>query len=163
MIFVTIGSVFPFDRLIRAADAWAEGVRAGGGTEEILAQIGDGAWEPRHMDWVRRLDREAYRAAAGRARLIVAHAGMGSVITAGELRTPIVILPRQQALGEHNTDHQVATAGWLRDRPGVFVAETEAALAARIEAALARPAAIDALPPHAPAAFVARVRRMILD
>ena len=35
MIFVTIGSMFPFDRMIRAMDAWAG---AEGEGEEILAQ-----------------------------------------------------------------------------------------------------------------------------
>ena len=53
MIFVTIGSMFPFDRLIRAMDAWAA-ERAP--ETELLAQIGAGAYEPRNMPWVRRLD-----------------------------------------------------------------------------------------------------------
>lgn len=159
MIFVTIGSVFPFDRMVRAVDAWA----AENPGHEILAQIGDGAYEPRHMPWERRLDRVAYEAAASRARLIVAHAGMGSVITAGRLARPIVILPRRRALGEHNTDHQVDTAAWLGGRPGIWVAEDEAVLGHRIEAALAQPeGAIETLPPHAPRAFTDRLRAAIL-
>ena len=64
MIFVTIGSMFPFDRMIRAMDAWAGGAGQG---EEVLAQIGDGAFEPRHMTWVRRLDRPDYAAAVALA------------------------------------------------------------------------------------------------
>ena len=36
MIFVTIGSMFPFDRLIRVMDGWAEA--AGVGQGEIMAQ-----------------------------------------------------------------------------------------------------------------------------
>jgi UDP-N-acetylglucosamine transferase subunit ALG13 len=163
VIFVTIGSVFPFDRLVRAADAWAGEVRRNGSDEEILAQIGHGTYEPRHMAWVRRLERDAYQDTARRARLIVAHAGMGSVITAGELGTPIVILPRRKGLGEHNTDHQVATATWLRDRPGIFVAEAEAALGSCIETALVLQGGTKTLAPHAPPDFVARIRRLILD
>ena len=47
MIFVTIGSMFPFDRLIRVMDGWA----AANPGVETLAQIGDGAYEPAHMRW----------------------------------------------------------------------------------------------------------------
>ena len=80
VIFVTIGSMFPFDRLIRVMDAWA----AAHGVAELLAQIGDGAYQPAHMPWVRRLDQAAFARTVAGARLIVAHAGMGSVITADE-------------------------------------------------------------------------------
>jgi UDP-N-acetylglucosamine transferase subunit ALG13 len=159
VIFVTIGSVFPFDRMIRAADEWA----ASHPEWETLAQIGEGGYEPRHMPWTRRLDRDAYAAAAGRARLIVAHAGMGSVITAGQMAKPVVILPRRRALGEHNTDHQADTARWLRDRKGIYVAADETALGPCIDAALARPPdGIETLPPHAPRAFTDRLRAAIL-
>ena len=111
MIFVTIGSMFPFDRMIRAMDAWAGSEGAG---EEILAQIGAGAYEPAHMAWVRKLDRPAYADAIRRSRLVVAHAGVGSIVTAGEIGRPIVVLPRRAHLGEHTSDHQVETVGWLR-------------------------------------------------
>lgn len=158
-VFVTIGSVFPFDRLIRAADEWA----ARRADREILAQIGEGSYEPRHMPWVRRLDQDEFLATVRRARLIIAHAGMGSVITASRMGKPIVILPRLRERGEHNTDHQVDTANWLRSRPGIHVAGDEAALPGTIEAALAEPPeGIKTLPPHAPEAFIARIRAAIL-
>lgn len=159
MIFATIGSMFPFDRMIRALDAYA--ATAG---EDILAQIGDGGYEPRHMRWVRRLDQDAFAETAARAALIVAHAGMGSVITAGRLGTPIVLLPRLQARGEHNTDHQVATANWLRGRPGIFVAEDEARLAACIaEARAAAGTGLARMPATAPADFIARIHAYLLS
>ena len=72
---------------------------------------------PEHMPWVRRLDQEAFTRTVAGARLIVAHAGMGSVITAGQSGRPIVLLPRLRERGEHTTDHQVATANWLRRSP----------------------------------------------
>lgn len=160
MIFATIGSMFPFDRMIRALDGFAATVAE----EEILAQIGDGSYEPRHMRWVRRLDQDAFAETASRAALIVAHAGMGSVITAGRLGTPIVLLPRLQARGEHNTDHQVATADWLRGRPGIFIAEDEERLAARIlEARASAGAGLAPMPATAPADFIARIHAYLLS
>ena len=73
MIFVTIGSMFPFDRLIRAMDAWAA---AQPQPAALLAQIGDGGFEPGHMRWVRSLPRDAYARAVAEADLVVAHAGI---------------------------------------------------------------------------------------
>lgn len=156
VIFVTIGSMFPFDRMIEAMDAWAETEGRG---EEILAQIGEGRYEPRHMTWVRRLDRPKYAAAVARSRLVVAHAGVGSIVSAGVQGKPIVVLPRRAALGEHTSDHQVETAGWLRAKPWVHVACDEGALPACIAAAAA--AAGERMPATADAAFIERLRGFI--
>jgi UDP-N-acetylglucosamine transferase subunit ALG13 len=158
MIFVTIGSMFPFDRMIRAMDAWAA---AEGRGEEILAQIGAGDYEPRHMTWVRKLDRPAYGAAIRRCRLVVAHAGVGSIVTAGENGRPIVVLPRRAYLGEHTSDHQVETVGWLRGRPWVHVADEAEALPGCIAAATAAVAAGARMPRTADPAFIERLRRFI--
>ena len=163
MIFVTIGSMFPFDRMIREMDAWAATTGSG---EEILAQIGAGSFEPRHMTWVRRLERPDYGAAIRRARLVVAHAGVGSIVSASELGKPIVVLPRRAALGEHTSDHQVETVGWLRDKAGVFVADGEGDLTGCIAAAAASAdaaAGARRMAPTADPAFIARLRHFILE
>jgi UDP-N-acetylglucosamine transferase subunit ALG13 len=158
VIFVTIGSMFPFDRMIRAMDAWAE---AEGKGEEVLAQIGAGDYEPRHMTWVRKLDRPAYADAIRRARLVVAHAGVGSIVTAGELCRPIVVLPRRAHLGEHTSDHQVETVGWLRAKSWVHVADDERALPGCIAAAAAAAASGARVARTADPAFIDRLRRFI--
>jgi UDP-N-acetylglucosamine transferase subunit ALG13 len=160
VIFVTIGSMFPFDRLIRLMDGWAQ---ANPGAE-LLAQIGDGSFQPAHMPWVRRLDQTDFSRAVAEARLVVAHAGMGSVITASQFGKRIVMLPRQRALGEHTTDHQIATANWLRDKPGVHIADGDADLGPRIAEALAAgPPEAPTFPAEAPTEFIARLRRRIVD
>jgi exopolysaccharide biosynthesis glucuronosyltransferase PssE len=160
VIFVTIGTMWPFDRLIRAMDALA-------GAEpraEFLAQIGKGRYEPRHMRWVRVLDRAAYAAAIAGADVVVAHAGIGSVVTAGELGKPIVVLPRKAALGEHTSEHQLETAAWLHGRPGVFVAPEAEDLARCIADARAQAAsAVTPMPKAAPREFLERLRGFILE
>ena len=159
MIFVTIGSMFPFDRLIRGMDGWA----AGNPEAEILAQIGTGAYEPAHMPWVRRLDQGEFSRTVARADLVVAHAGMGSVITADEFGKPIVILPRLRDQGEHTTDHQLATATWLRDKPGIHVADRDEDLGPRIAEALAAAAPGPRFAPAASPELLARIRQYILS
>ena len=156
---MSVGTEFPFDRLIRAVDAWAA-ARPG---EEVLAQIGAGRYEPAHLRWVRRLGRSDYAAAIAGAELIVAHAGIGSVVAAGEHGKPIVLLPRRARLGEQRNDHQLDTAQWLAGRPGVHVAEDETALPACIAAARGAGAGVRAVPGTAPPAFLDRLRTFLLD
>jgi UDP-N-acetylglucosamine transferase subunit ALG13 len=84
-------------------------------------------------------------------------------MTASQYGKPIVLLPRLQEWGEHTTDHQIATANWLRDKPGVHVADRDADLGPRIAAALAAGAPrVPTFPPEAPPEFLARIRRCVL-
>jgi UDP-N-acetylglucosamine transferase subunit ALG13 len=158
VIFVTVGSMFPFDRLVRAMDGWA----AAHPGAELLAQIGGGSYEPAHMRWQRRLERTEFDAAVRGARLVVAHAGVGSVVTARTFGTPAVVLPRRQALGEHTSDHQIETANWLRGKSGIHVADAETDLDARIAEAIADGAdAGEVIAQTADPAFIARIRAFI--
>jgi UDP-N-acetylglucosamine transferase subunit ALG13 len=85
------------------------------------------------------------------------------MITAGQYGKPIVLLPRIKEWGEHTTNHQIATANWLRAKPGVWVADTDEALADCIAEALAAEEGGEALfEPHAPPEFIARIRACIL-
>jgi UDP-N-acetylglucosamine transferase subunit ALG13 len=162
LIFLTIGSMFPFDRLVRAVDAWAAG--APEGAQDILAQIGEGDYKPVHMRWVKRLDRADYEATVAGSRIVVAHAGVGSVVTAGEFGRPIVVMPRRMHLAEHTSDHQMETVGWLRGKSGVHIAETEADLSGCIASALAEgPGSVARIDQTADPAFIARLRAFILD
>ena len=82
---------------------------------------------------------------------------------AAEAGKPIVLFPRRASLGETTTDHQLHTAGWLKDRPGVFLAEDENALDAQISLANARTMSGDALSTVAPAPFVAKLREALVN
>jgi UDP-N-acetylglucosamine transferase subunit ALG13 len=67
------------------------------------------------------------------ADAIVAHAGMGTILTALELGTPIVVMPRRAALGEHRNDHQLATARRFAEQGSIAVAFDEEQLHARLD------------------------------
>ena len=116
MIFLTVGTQEPFDRLVRAVDAWC-GKRD---YREIFAQInnpGRNGYRPRNMEWTPTLSPAAYDDRMATADLIVAHAGMGSIITALSLAKPILILPRRADAKEQRNDHQIATAQRFASRP----------------------------------------------
>ena len=105
MIFVTVGEQLPFDRLIRAVDNWVSD-----SGHKVFAQTGRSDWKPAHIQYEKFLSPEEYMEKFLSADIIVAHAGMGTIISALESRKPIIVMPRQAALGEHRNDHQFATA-----------------------------------------------------
>ena len=157
-VFVSVGSMMPFDRLVQAMDEWA----AAHPQVPVEIQIGRGKYEPRHASFVRLMPVADYRQRVADARLFVAHAGMGSIIAAIEAGKPLLMLPRLQAQGEHNTDHQLATAASIGARPGLHVASDAADLQARATALLVDAGAAPApISRFADPAFTARIRAFI--
>jgi len=121
MIFVTVGAQMPFDRLVRTIDSWAEANR----DAALFAQIGPGAYRPRHIPSAARLDPVEFRQRLFDADLVVTHAGMGTIITALEFARPIVVMPRRADLHETRNDHQLGTAKAIRHARRVTVAWDE--------------------------------------
>lgn len=58
-----------------------------------------------------------------KARLIVAHAGMGTIISALNQDKPIIVFPRRRELKEHRSNHQIATADKLKELGYLYVVE----------------------------------------
>lgn len=106
MIFVTTGTQAPFNRLIRAMEEIA-GELAG---EEVVAQAFGVDFVVRNMKVVEFLTPEEYKGIFSKSRLIISHAGMGTIISALRERKQIIIVPRIASLGEHRNEHQMATA-----------------------------------------------------
>ena len=137
MIFLTIGTHEPFDRLIRAIDDWCG---QGQDTHKLFGQItnpGAGSYRPKHFEWVSRLTPTEYSERMEQSSLIVSHAGMGSIITALHLGKPIVVMPRRGHLRETRNDHQYTTVKMLVGRAGIYVAQDETCLAAMLDRAIA--------------------------
>lgn len=131
MIFITVGNLDPFDRLIRAVDAW---IAEQSQPVEVLAQIGTGQYRPANCKSVDFLSPHEYREAFSQAKLIVSHAGMGTIITALEYNKPIIIMPKRASLGEQRNEHQLATARRFRRSEHLQVAEDVEQLRAALDA-----------------------------
>lgn len=158
MIFVTVGTQLPFDRLVSAVDRWAA-TQAG---LDVFAQVGPARERPRHLPHADFLTPARANTLMREATLIVAHAGMGTVLTALELRKPIVIMPRLASLGEHRNEHQMATARWLQGRSGVHVAWDEAGLLELLDHRNALPGG-EAFASVATGPLVDRLRAVVQD
>lgn len=129
MIFVTVGTQGPFDRMIRVIDAWA----TRHDREDVFAQIGRDSWRPKTIEWVEQLDAAEFKQRVERSQVVIAHAGMGTILTALELGKPVLIMPRRAALGEQRNDHQVATVKKLGALELATVANDEVELAEWLE------------------------------
>lgn len=150
--------MMPFDRLVQAMDDWA----AANPDVPVEIQIGRGKYEPRHAAFVRLMPVDEYRRRVAEARLFVAHAGMGSIISAIEAGKPLLMLPRLQAWGEHNNDHQLATAASIGTRPGLHVARDADDLLARATTLLANSGTPPApIAKYADKGFTDRIRGFI--
>jgi UDP-N-acetylglucosamine transferase subunit ALG13 len=106
LIFVTVGAQMPFDRMVKAVDEWA-GVR---GRTDVFAQISATEYRPKNFEWAAFIEPEEFRRRVSEADVLVAHAGMGSILTALEAGKPILVMPRRGDLRETRNDHQLATA-----------------------------------------------------
>ena len=129
MIFVTVGDQMAFDRLISAMDQWA----LSRGRDDVVAQIGEGSFLPRSLEWKRRLSPEVFSAEIERAELVVAHAGIGTILACLAQQKRLVVMPRRAHLKETRNDHQVATTRHLAQRGLVEVAEDEKELFRKLD------------------------------
>ncbi len=135
MIFSTVGSELPFNRLTAAVDSYA----LANPDEEIYAQvgkIGESDYSPQYIQFTQLLTPSQYSDYVNRSSVIVAHAGMGSIISSVTEKKPVVILPRRGHLQETRNDHQFSTAKQFENRQGIFVAWEEDQVAEQIQKAL---------------------------
>lgn len=63
-----------------------------------------------------------------------AHAGMGSILLALENAKPIIVMPRDPDLGEHQNRHQIATAERFKQIEQIQVAMNEQELPVLLDA-----------------------------
>ena len=122
LIFVTVGNMDPFDRLLRAVDDWVKDQAI---CEPVVAQIGNCKYLPQNFPYVRFLTPNEYQAKFAEARFVIAHAGMGTIITAIELRKMLVIMPKLAFLGEQRNEHQLATLRHFQHHPRIRAALDE--------------------------------------
>lgn len=119
MIYVTVGSHYQgFDRLVRKMDEISGKI-----DEKVIMQIGQTKYRPLNAEYfdfdgrsheIERLNREA--------RIVVSHAGVGSIITALKQGTPIIVVPRLKRFNEVIDDHQMEIADAISDDQRVIVA-----------------------------------------
>lgn len=105
MIFVTVGGMRAFERLVREMDRIA-----GELDEQVVMQIGSTDYESKNCEYFRFMPRKDMEGFYAGARIVVCHAGSGSILTALEHNKPLVLVPRMKRYGEVFDDHQLEIA-----------------------------------------------------
>lgn len=123
MIFVTVGTQLPFDRLVSMIDELA-----GEHSLQFFAQTADPGASYRHIEHAPFLTPDEYDDIIARTTILVGHAGIGTILTAKKVEKPVIVMPRKASLGEHRNEHQLATARHLEGQEGVYIAHDRATL-----------------------------------
>ncbi len=117
MILVTVGlHKAPFERLVRAADGMAALT-----CDPVLIQRGVARYVPAHAAWFEAVPAGQMEALIAQARVLVSHAGAGSILTARRVCVPLVLVPRLRRWGEAIDDHQLQLAEALAVRQRAIV------------------------------------------
>lgn len=118
MIFCTVGTQLPFDRLVEYLVRWS----SDNSGISVVYQVG-GSERFIESDGFHALIKEPFFSATfDSSDVVVSHAGMGNIIRALDSGKPIVVVPRVSAYGEHINDHQLDTADSFSGLPNVFLA-----------------------------------------
>ncbi len=120
MIFFAVGTErFPFDRLIRTADAVQEQLK----DEPVFVQLGPSGVIPQKCSWARLLSHSELVDRLREARMVVTHAGVGMLLLCVRLGKIPIMLPRQKRFGEHVDDHQIELAMKMAQLGYILLAE----------------------------------------
>jgi UDP-N-acetylglucosamine transferase subunit ALG13 len=104
MILVTIGTnEQPFDRLVSAAAGL-------GGLESLVVQHGSSRVPHGRGEWLDFVSFEELSDRMRAARVVVCHAGVGSIMLARRCGKRPIVVPRRLHLGEAVDDHQLPIA-----------------------------------------------------
>jgi UDP-N-acetylglucosamine transferase subunit ALG13 len=128
MILVAVGSSqFPFDRLLRAVDGLPRG-------ERLVVQHGPSTVRPPDASCVDYVPFERFADLVREARVVVTHAGVGSILMSlGNGKRPYVV-PRLRSFGETVDDHQVESARRFAEAGLVTLVEDPADIAEAVAA-----------------------------
>lgn len=119
MIFATVGTQLPFDRMLASLDNWA----AHNPDVPVFAQTGKSSGKFQHLETVPNLSQVEFQDRFNQARLVVSHAGMGTILSAAEVGKPLILMPRRMKFKEHRTDHQQDTATEMARLANVVVVQ----------------------------------------
>jgi len=110
-VLLTVGTGVQFDRLLRAADAWA----ARHPEHAVTMQIGYSDYQPAHAaEFFRFMPFAEFQKRFDAADVAVAHGSAGPILGARRRGLPLVLVPRQKQYGEMSNDHQVEICEAIR-------------------------------------------------
>lgn len=120
MIFLTVGNWHKgYDRLVEAVDMLKACDLI---SDEVIAQVGSGSYRPSNLQEIDYCAPSEFVDIMARSRVVITHAGIGTIGQAIELSKPAIVVPRKAELGECSDNHQWTTAKELEEEGKILVA-----------------------------------------
>lgn len=105
MIFLTVGTQLPFDRLIKVVNDFS----LLNPHMKIVGQVGKTELKGLNFESHETLSISQFDEFLNQADVIISHAGMGTILTALTAGKALFMMPRLFKYGEHRNDHQLGT------------------------------------------------------
>lgn len=132
MIFCSVGTQAPFERMLGYLSEWSHAHPQ----VPVVAQVGNNDKDLGRIDAYKTIAEPMFSQNFNNSTVVVSHAGMGNIIRSLELGKPIVIVPRDSRRGEHINNHQFDTVENFSTFPSVFIAHDKEGFFSAIESAL---------------------------
>lgn len=130
LIFVCTGSRnYQFDRLIKKLDELIEEKVI---KDEVFAQIGDGTYIPKNMQYKKFVDADEYKQFQQNAEIVITHGGTGSIVGALKNKKNVIAVPRLAEYGEHIDNHQLQIVDEFEKEGYILSAKSMEELAEKI-------------------------------
>lgn len=133
MIFVTVGSQLPFDRMIQAVDEVAPLLQG----KEVIAQVFGMKYQPKNIRTLDYIEPKDFKNYVESAELIISHAGTGTILSVAQMEKPMIVFPRLGKLKETRNNHQIDTCVRLEQITKLQVAYDKKQLEEKIKLFLA--------------------------
>lgn len=130
LIFVTVGNDFrSFNRLLRKVDDISSRL-----PEPIIIQRGYSTYIPKNAKFFDFIPFGQIIEFFRKAKIVISHAGIGTIILCQKFGTPLIIVPRRKEYGEHLNNHQMEIVKALMDRNhrGIYPLDREEFLEEKI-------------------------------
>ncbi len=117
MIFITVGTQLPFDRMIN--DVIKAVMKSNFKRHKISIQavsIQEIIENPLDIECVEKLSECEFEKLFNECDILISHAGMGTIIKTIECKKSIIVVPRLKRYKEHRNNHQVDTCSALVGR-----------------------------------------------
>ncbi|MFD1037145.1 PssE/Cps14G family polysaccharide biosynthesis glycosyltransferase [Virgibacillus byunsanensis] len=123
MILVVLGThELPFTRLLKEVDRLkSENIIK----DDIIVQYGHTTYESDLLTLKQFVSYKEMDLLCEQARIIITHAGTGSIITGIKKGKPVIACARLQKYGEHNDDHQLQIVSALVNQEHILSWEEE--------------------------------------
>lgn len=103
MIFVTVGTQIPFDRLLKSVEKQIE---LGNIKEKVIAQAGVTNFKSDKMKIVGFIPMDEFKKIIEESKIIICHGGVGTITDGLRNNKVVIACPRLEKFGEAKNDHQ---------------------------------------------------------